>query len=561
VIKPTTNDQTNSWTRREALGILAAGPVSAAVRPPEIDPELVRRHDQAVDHVLERQVTDPKSKWCGSIPDVDGLHMPGSAGSVLVYAYAGYLHPQSRHYHSRLVIEPSRLAADFLSRAQNEDGTIDHPFTNFNSPPDTGFVIHGVATACLLAKRAGERELVALVEGFLRKAGAALAVGGIHTPNHRWVVSSALAQLNELFPNEAYLRRINQWLAEGIDIDSDGQYTERSLSIYNAVTNRALVVLADKLKRPELLDPVRRNLEAMLYLMHADNELVTDFSRRQDLHQIGSVAYHWLPLKYIGMKDGDGRFNGIANGQIYNGGSLATMMEYPQLAQPGPAAVRLPDNYNKLFPVLGVGRIRRGPASTTVLLKGSNRFLSLRKGKAVIAAVRFASAFFGKGQFVPGSGQRIGDSYALKQELTAAYYQPLDPPRRVTPDTWRSLIRERKQTEVCRLPYQATGEETANGLALHIKTNGQKGVPFTVEINLRGNGRLSGCSASQAAPETLFMDEDYATYSNGGDGIRFGPRLREHSYTEGRGQDKLPGRCVYLTTYTPVDHVIHFEWI
>jgi len=97
VIKPTTNDQTNSWTRREALGILAAGPVSAAVRPPEIDPELVRRHDQAVDHVLERQVTDPKSKWCGSIPDVDGLHMPGSAGSVLVYAYAGYLHPQSRH--------------------------------------------------------------------------------------------------------------------------------------------------------------------------------------------------------------------------------------------------------------------------------------------------------------------------------------------------------------------------------------------------------------------------------------------------------------------------------
>jgi hypothetical protein len=370
------------------------------------------------------------------------------------------------------------------------------------------------------------------------------------------VISSALAQIHEVFPDPAYPRRIDQWLAEGIDLDADGQFTERSTGVYNTVCDRAFTVLAAKLKRPELLDAVRRNLDAMMYLLHPGYEVVTEISRRQDQYERQDMAGYWFPLQYLAVRDGNGRYAGLARHFAPRAASLTALMEYPELQQSvEPAAV--PDDYVKLLPAVEALRIRRGPMSATVMLRGDSHFLGFRRGDAVIHSVRFASAFFGKGQFIPTAWKQQDGGYELTQTLEAGYYQPLDPPRRVVAGEWGRVREQRRQTEVCRLTQSARIWETKNGVRLRLRAEGTPNVPVAVEIGLREGGTLEGCVQSRGA---WILAEGYATYRAGSDMVRFGPGLREHSYTQVRGAEPpLPGTRVYLCGYTPFNREIEIS--
>ncbi len=550
-------------TRRRALALFPAGAALAAAASEADLRGIIKHHDGVVEETLAKQVTDPKSRGYGSlaagnatIPD-RGIYSARAAATVVEQCAAAYLHPESKFHGDRLMVERIGLAIGFLNRAQHPDGFIDLLETNFDSPPDTGFTVQNLATGACLAHRAGEHELVALCEPFLRKAAAGLAIGGIHTPNHRWVVSSALAQVNELFPDPRYVRRIDQWLAEGIDIDEDGQYTERSTAVYNIVCDRAFVVLAAKLKRPELLDPVRRNLQSMLYLMHANYEVVTEISRRQDRNQRGMMSGYWFPLRYLAARDHNGQFATIANHFTPAFSSLPAMMEYPEMAGPMPAAAALPSDFRKEMRALGIVRFRRGAMSAT-LLSDNARFFTLRQGDAVIQAVRFASAFFGKGQFSGAEVQSFNGGFALTQDLEGPYYQPFDPPRRVTPANWSKLREERTKSPICRLRQSASIMQTQHGFRVRMQSEGTAGVPVAIEIGFRDGGQLEGCEQDGAGAALLRAGT--GSYTVGGDRIRFGPGLCEHRYTDVRGAlEKLPGLSVYLTAFTPVDHSVEFD--
>jgi hypothetical protein len=343
-------------------------------------------------------------------------------------------------------------------------------------------------------------------------------------------------------------------------MDPEGQYNERSTYVYNPITDAALVVIADKLKRPALLDYVRRNLDAMMYLIHPGYEVVTEISRRQDLNQRGDMGSYWFSLAYMAATDKNGEYATLARHFAPTRAGLSALMEYPQMTQPGPEAEPIPENYKKRFPHNRFTRIRRGPISATVLEQGKSLFFTVRNGNAVINAVRFASAFFGKGQFVPSEVRASGDAIILSQELSGPYFQPFDPPRKVGADEWEETRRGRKQSEISTMQQSATITETRKGFRLRLQSHGTKDVPLAVEINFRAGGQFEGVVPAHKVQDAWVLQNGYGVYRMGTDAIRFGPGVGLHMYTQVRGAEpKLDGPSVYLTAWTPFDHTLEFE--
>ncbi len=538
-------------TRRESIGVLTAASLAAATKIPDA---IVRRTDEAIDRYLKIQVTDPKNRWYGGIPDAYGLHAPGSAVGLWGIFTAGYIHPESRHYKNKALIDGIKLAADFVQKSLSPEGNIYLPITNFNSTPDTAFAVRGSAETVLIARQAKAQEILKIIEPLVKRMADSLVTGGIHTPNHRWVVCAALSQANELWPDQRYLRRIDQWLAEGIDMDSDGQWSERSAGGYNAICNSAFITMAEKLKRPELLDPVLRNMESMLYLLHANGEVETGFSRRQDLNIRVTMAPYWFSLQYLAAVKNDRRFGQLAKETFESTASLSTLIANPAMNRTDYAVEPLPSNYLKEFSHNHVVRIRRGLTSATLETEGRDRFFSIRHGDAVVQAVRFATAFFGKAQFVPQKHSKDGNAYVLTQYLEGPYYQPFTPTRKINADEWDETQKQRPRTEICKLTQSAKIQEIPNGIRVEISAEGTDNVPLTIELNLREGTKVEGTTGNLLTSEKV-------TFSGSSQKLHLKGGGSEHTYTEVRGaQPNLPGQSVFITGYTPFKRVLEFTW-
>src|SRR5690606_5315407 len=183
--------------------------------------------------------------------------------------------------------DPSRLVvaeevAARLAALQGADGLFSSD-GNLHSPPDSAFAINDLGATIAVIDAADDPALAPLRRRLLEigeRALPALLAGGVHTPNHRWEIASALVRLRAL--DERAVQRAEQWLAEGVDVDADGLYSERSANYAAFVSNPSLLVLAEALVRPDLVEVVHRNLHAQLVLTDADGVVETVFSRRQD---------------------------------------------------------------------------------------------------------------------------------------------------------------------------------------------------------------------------------------------------------------------------------------
>ena len=560
---------TATLTTLAALGARAAAPLAADA---DLLAEAIRANDAGIPALLAQQELRPGHRWLGGLSNSFGLHSAGGTSGFISALACAACAPGSKYFNSPALVEPLRLAAAYMLAAQHDDGTVDFYATNFRSPPDMAFILEIMSPVCQLLRASSSpayRAIGVEVGKFITRGAEGLVTGGVHTPNHRWVVCAGLAWANSLFPDPRYVARVDQWLAETIDLDPDGQYTEKSTTVYSPIVNSALLTVARLLDRPALREPVRRNLEMTLYYVHPDGEVVTEASRRQDRFTRGSMIRYYTSYRALALLDGNGRFAAMTR-QIERSvdrkvGNLAAFLTEPELLRALPADAPLPTDYAKVFTYSSLARIRRGVRSGTILAANTTLF-SFRNGAAALEAVRFATAFFGKGQFTAETLEVIDGRYILRQKLDGPYFQPLtadqiahgDHTRMAPNGTLAADSRSlRKRSNIQTLEAVVEITETAGRFTLAFAITGTAEVPVSIELAFRSGGVLAGVEPVPKEKDAFLLRSGNGRYTFGADTIEFGPGLNAHTYTQVRGAlPKWEGSSVYLTGLTPFHHTL-----
>lgn len=506
---------------------------------------------------------------------------------------ASYCQPESKYYRSRYVLDNMDNILSQLLDAQYPNGTLDSG-GNRQSPPDTAFYLENMCPAAVVLMQAAvdqSKKVQAKLRVFLVRAGEGIRTGGVHTPNHRWIVCAMLARLYALFSDDIYVHRLDEWLAEGLYLNEDGNYPERSRN-YSIVEGSSLITIGRLLNRPELFDIVRKNLESNYYYMEPNGELITLDSRRQDQNYTVDIARYYFLYKYLAHHYKDDFFAAISK-QIegfdgfdrYVLSNLIVFMEQPGLLAEIPTDRKLPTNYVKEFPASSLVRIRRGNITASIfggndkpLIVASGRsvnptFFAFRKGAAILHSARLSTSFFSTGYVRSDGLTRSGNRYTLSERKEAYYYHPMPVDERhpdgdyeltqsVDGRFWSKMAFDKRPKDTLALETTIVFTENNGSFRMNVWVDGPRDINVILEFCFKKGGKLEGVATGENEDD-YFLKSGIARYSFGDDMIEVGPGKYEHNnlrgldgevYSTHFGTIKGEGMHVYLTGITPFNH-------
>jgi hypothetical protein len=532
---------------------------------------LVRLLDDQVDRLLPAQVMDSSRADFGGFVS-DGIAQPTSVSSLSSLAYA-YALEESRHYGCDEILSRILAGAAFGRHIRRDSGCFDLLPTNFDSSPDTGFMVKALAPAVRAVrsmKGSGAEEVENALGDIIRAAVPGMVSGGFHTPNHRWVLVAALSQALTLYPDLEGMHVVEQYLAETIDVNEDGEFIERSAGGYNAIINRSLRLAAEALNRPELLEPVRKNLDLSYHLLHADGTVVTSFSKRQD-HGQRIVLIDMVDSYYhLARHDENGFYGAVADWlfSIAPGNvpwALQPFVDHPEWREDDLERETLPDQYAKIYPTARIWRVRRGETSATAGA-GSPAPFSVRQGNVELTSVSTSASYFAIAQF---SGEtfsetdgRIRMTHQTRGDFhdRPVYYLPVG-----EPVGFEEFFDHRQEREVYALPPLETAleiEEVQGGFDIGVSCTGYDRVPFQIACDFAPGGEveLGDGSFMGRAGEEMFLKSKELIYRVGNDAISIGPGQCAHQFRHMRGSEPAPNAFrVLITLVTPVEHTLQIR--
>ena len=523
-------------------------------------------NDSKIEPLLLMQISEQNSRWNGGVKDVYQVPNAHSTMNFVIKLCSAFVSPHSKFHESDELAKAMTRAMKCIVSVQHEDGTIDLHSTNFHSTPDTAFFVNYLSPVYLTLKNLNQPRLVNLItnfEVFLKKTSKCLLVGGAHTANHRWVICSALARVNSFFPSPKLIDRIEVWLNEGIDLDPDGQYTERSVGGYSPVCDEMFITMGRLLNRNDLLDVARKNLDMTLYYIQPGGEVLTDASGRQDSDNISDLAEYYYSYLYFSHRDKNPVYAAVCD-FIENNLThklirfIPYLFENHYLLNKRVSPTKFPTSYFKRFKHSGVFRIRQSNFDVSII-ENNLTFLSLIKGSAVLQSLRLGSTFFGsRGQFTAENIEVNKNQIILTKSIKHGYFQPF-PEDKITGDgVYSKMPRElRTLSEPQVLNYKITITLLDKKTELDLEVIGTNNVLVSLEMNFRKGGKLSGVISDQNRPDSYFLEDGWGSYSKDGSVITFGPGKIEHKWGTMRGMEEKPnGNTVYVNGHTPFNHVL-----
>lgn len=571
---------------------ISAGLIGAATAA-ELDQSSLAILTSAADAQVEKSIAELPAALTGS---------PRGLTRQVRRLVTPFVWSQSRYFHDQSLLPHIDEMLTTLEGKQHEDGTFS--VGNRHSPPDTGFLIEDMGLMVSILGSDNDEASSGIAErirAIMAKAGPGLATGGIHTPNHRWKLCAALARIGHVTGDDSYIARIDEWLAEGMDVDGDAIYSERSPVYFSEVTNPSLLVVAHVLDRPDLVEFVRANLATTIELAEpVGGQVETVQSRRQDQDQrVVNLRYFYPQFRELALLDGNGRFAATARliEQLMPadlGDFLGDLVERPELAAALPADEPTFTDFDRHYADAGLVRMRRGKLSVSAYggtdwyADGEetpffNRFgsglatnptlLRAWNGKAVLEAVRLVPNFFSMGHFRSNGIAYADGVVTLGNSYKVPYYLPMPAERRdadgvyalsrsVDGRFYSMLDFDNRPVSNRELKTDVVISESADGIDLTIEVAGEDNVEQTIELTFREGGELTGVEALEDG--TFHLVEGQGTYTMDGDVITFGPGNGKgliearpgEQYSWTNGSLILKGHRVYITGTTPLTYTL-----
>ncbi len=421
---------------------------------------------------------------------------------------AAYYLPDSPYYRNDELLIRAHRALCRYETYLHEDGSADLLCTNFHDPAQTGFHTHSIFCTVELflhftKHTEVEEMLYEKMRSILLKTGHAMATLGFHTPNHRWVISSALAIAYRVTGEQEFLDAINGFLKEGIDCDEYGEYTERSTGSYNNVCNFSFMILGYYLNKPEFFEYPRRNLNLMYHFTEPDGTVNTLNSTRWDKGGEYSIAPYYDFYLLLGLIDENSEFAHTADSILEKYGIpgttrvsfLLSAMTFDTKLQVIYQTIepKAPAKDQTIFlPNSKIARIYKPEKNLTMtaLASRSPVFFQMNWGKSILQ-LRFAGSFFGDphSQFRARSITPTEDGYRLVCDENAGYRSQFD--EKPETSNWRQMDHSKRQIiNVQNFHTEITVHVLEDGVTLDIETSGCDRIPTKLEISMQPNGKL-----------------------------------------------------------------------